>query len=341
MADWEMVDWENALRVRGTPLYLDSRAPRPACFVSHAHADHLPQGGLHGRFLCTAATAAIAAHRVGLETPEVLEYGRAVQFDADTRLTALPAGHVLGSAMALVERAEGSLLYTGDYKLRRSRTVEPADPPRADVLLTECTYGKPHFVFPPAESVAAELCERVGGAMRDGRQPIVYGYSLGKAQEIVRILTDGGFTVTQHGAVANLSEIYQQQGVPLGRPDQLRRYSAADFHGKSALDPAERGVLVAPPNAARGAFTSRFADPLRVMMTGWALTSGAPFRYGVDVCLPLSDHADFSELLETVERVGPRRVYTHHGFPEFADELRRRGIDARLARPAAQLELFG
>ena len=336
-----MVDWDDALKVRGCGLYLDARTPRPACFVSHGHGDHLPQGGLHGRFLCTTATASIAERRVGLRHPEIVDYGRAVRFDADTTVTAHPAGHVLGSAMALVERPEGTLLYTGDFKLRRSHTVEPADPPRADVLLTECTYGKPHFAFPPADATATELCERVGAAMAGGRQPIVYGYALGKAQEIVRLLTDGGFTVTQHGAVANLTEIYQRHGVPLGRPEQLRRYAAGDFHGPAALDLAERGVLVAPPGAARGAFTSRFADPLRVMMTGWALTSGAPFRYGVDVCLPLSDHADFRELLETVERVRPRVVYTHHGFPEFADELRRRGIDARLARPAAQLELFG
>ncbi len=332
-----MIDWDDALRVRGTDLYLDSRIPRADSLVSHGHADHL---AAHSRAICTAPTAAIGKWRVGLADPVVLAFGERHPFDADTAVTLSPAGHVLGSAMALVERPEGSLLYTGDFKLRPSLTVEPADLPRADYLLMESTYGLPPFRFPPWRSVADELCEIVGNAIRESRQPLVYGYSLGKAQEIVRILTDAGFPVTQHGAVANMSQIYQSFGVPLGRPDQLRRYDAADFHGPAALDLAERGVIVAPPQAAKGAFTTKFDNPLRVMMTGWALQPGAVYRYQVDRCLPLSDHADFDELLETVERVGPRKVFAHHGFAGFVDELRKRGIDATLARPEKQMSLF-
>ncbi|MEM6561807.1 MAG: MBL fold metallo-hydrolase RNA specificity domain-containing protein, partial [Planctomycetota bacterium] len=62
--------------------------------------------------------------------------------------------------------------------------------------------------------------------------------------------------------------------------------------------------------------------------------------YGVDLALPLSDHADYDELLTTIDIVQPKKVYTHHGFKEFADDLRARGIDAKLAKPPAQMELF-
>jgi Cft2 family RNA processing exonuclease len=54
----------------------------------------------------------------------------------------------------------------------------------------------------------------------------------------------------------------------------------------------------------------------------------------------LSDHADFDELLELVERVHPKKIYTHHGYKEFADILRARGHDASLAEPDKQLMLF-
>ena len=329
-----MFRWDGGLRADPPGLWLDSRQPREQCFVSHGHADHL---GHHDHALCTAVTAAIAAHRVGLTNATHLAFGEPFDFDADTRLTLRPAGHVLGSAMLHVERPEGSLLYTGDYKLRPSHTVETADPPRADVLVMESTYGKPHFVFPPARQVEERLLELVGAAFRAGRQPIVYGYSLGKAQEVVKMLTRAGLAVTQHGAVATLSDLYEQFGVDVG---PRRRYRREDFHGEKALPLEERGVLVAPPQTAKSAFTNSFADPLRVMMSGWGLLPGATYRYQVDEVLPLSDHADFDELIETVERVRPRKVYTHHGFPEFADELRRRGWDAGLARPPAQMELF-
>ena len=104
---------------------------------------------------------------------------------------------------------------------------------------------------------------------------------------------------------------------------------------------ALRGVLVAPPQVARSAFVTRFENPVRVMMSGWGLLKNAIYRYGVDHALPLSDHADFDELLELIERVAPRKIYTHHGYREFAETLRGNGLDATCAKPDAQLTLFG
>jgi Cft2 family RNA processing exonuclease len=164
------------------------------------------------------------------------------------------------------------------------------------------------------------------------------GYSLGKSQEIVRILTDAGLNVTLHGAPHAMCSIYEQFGVSLGR---YRRYSYSDFVGDSAIDLKERGVLVAPPSVARTTFVTRFKNPLRIVMTGWALLSGAIYRYGVDHALPLSDHADFDELMELIDRVQPKKVYAHHGYRrEFVEALRARGLDAEPAQPDAQLSLF-
>ncbi len=78
-------------------------------------------------------------------------------------------------------------------------------------------------------------------------------------------------------------------------------------------------------------------------MSGWALRPGRPATAtGVDHALPLSDHADFDELLELIERVGPRKIYTHHGFKDVPRRASAaRGHDAELARPDGQLRLFG
>jgi Cft2 family RNA processing exonuclease len=77
------------------------------------------------------------------------------------------------------------------------------------------------------------------------------------------------------------------------------------------------------------------------MMSGWGLMKNAIYRYGVDHALPLSDHADFDELLELVERVGPRKIYTTHGYREFAETLRGKGLDAECVVKDPQLKLFG
>lgn len=330
-----MLTWAGDLKLSGIDLYLDSRVPRARCFVSHAHSDHL---GVHEQTVCTPGTAAFAEHRVGVVAGVVpLEYDDPWAFDADTVLRLLPAGHVVGSAMLHVTRPEGTLLYTGDFKLRDSLTVEPARPEPADVLVMESTYGQPYFRFPPWRQVADELLDRVETALRAGRQPIVLGYSLGKAQEIIKILTCGGFTVTLHGAIHAMSEIHTRLGVDLG---PYRRYAFADFHGPAALDLRQRGVLVAPPHCARGGFCTRFDNPCRIVMTGWALQKNAVYRYGVEHALPLSDHADFDELMELIDRVRPRKIYSHHGYREFADLLKARDFDAELARPDEQLSLF-
>ena len=330
-----MLEWADDLKLCGTDLYLDSRIPRDRCFVSHAHSDHL---GVHRLAIATPQTKALAEYRIGTQAVVELPYHVDYDLCPRTRLRLLPAGHVCGSAMLHVTRPEGTLLYTGDFKLRESLTVPRAEPREADVLVMESTFGLPLFKFPPWREVVDRLVEIVGEALRAGRQPVVMGYSLGKAQEITRVLTDAGFVVTAHGAVYQMNRLHEGFGVKLGG---YRRFEAADFHGPRALPLEERGVLVAPPQVARSGFVTRFNDPCRVMMTGWGLLKNAVYRYGVDHVLPLSDHADFNELLELVERVRPKKIYSHHGYREFADALRARGHDAELARPDEQMRLFG
>jgi Cft2 family RNA processing exonuclease len=332
----------NIIRFSGEPdlslpdcgLWLDSRKNRPLCFVSHAHTDHL---GRHDLAIATPATTRLAKQRISSTRTIELDVGVDHALAGDLRIRLLHAGHVLGSAMIHVTHGAGTLLYTGDYKLRPNLTTPQAKPEPADVLVMESTFGIPLFRFPPRSEVQTQLVELVAQALDEGVQPIVMGYSLGKAQEIVRIMTDAGIAVTEHGAVAAFSTTYEELGVKLG---PRRKYAAADFHGPKALDLLERGVIVAPPQVARSAFVEKFDRTLTIMLSGWGMLKNAPFRYGVDHVLPISDHADFDELIETVERIGPKKIYTCHGYREFADTLRARGWDARPAIPDRQLRLF-
>jgi Cft2 family RNA processing exonuclease len=75
-------------------------------------------------------------------------------------------------------------------------------------------------------------------------------------------------------------------------------------------------------------------------VSGWALDSRAKYQFRCDAAFSLSDHADYDELLECVERVQPKRVFTVHGFvEEFAADLRRRGVEAWALGGGNQLEL--
>ena len=74
----------------------------------------------------------------------------------------------------------------------------------------------------------------------------------------------------------------------------------------------------------------------------WAMGRGTRYFNGVDQAIPLSDHADFSELVEYVRKARPRKIYTVHGFTEFVESLREMGFDAEpLNRDTRPESTFG
>ena len=126
-----------------------------------------------------------------------------------------------------------------------------------------------------------------------------------------------------------MSEIYRQ--LRPGFPEGYLRFSAGEVAGK---------VVIFPPNAKRSLALTRIENRRVAMLTGWALDPGAKFRFQCDAAFPLTDHADYPDLLRYVELVRPQRVLTLHGFAtEFATDLRRRGIEAWALGEENQLEL--
>ena len=99
-------------------------------------------------------------------------------------------------------------------------------------------------------------------------------------------------------------------------------------------------VVICPPQSSRAAFIQDIPRRRTAAITGWALDAGAIYRYQCDAAFPLSDHADFPDLLAFVDRVQPRLVLTLHGFArEFAQTLRSRGCEAWALGADNQLEL--
>jgi hypothetical protein len=135
---------------------------------------------------------------------------------------------------------------------------------------------------------------------------------LGKAQEVIRILTDHGVPVVQHRLVYEISEIYERHGCPLG-------------HAPLCDAPPDGAAVVAPPRWQKGAALPRLAHPVRIAVTGWAADPLWRLRRGYDYAVPLSDHADYDELIACIELVQPRVVYCTHGPEAFVARLRQLG----------------
>lgn len=301
-------------------LHLDARGAPGTVFVSHAHSDHCTAAA---RIVCTPETAALHAARRGAREALELAYGeRATIGDAMVVLT--PAGHALGSAIIVAESAAGRVAYTGDYKLRANPFSPPVEIPRVDTLVMECTFGEPRYRFPPDAELVARLLAFVDDAFAAGAIPVVLGYALGKGQEALWHLLQAGHDVSVHGAIANMCDLHIALGHAFPTTGSWTRYRRDDL-----LAPGARRVLLTTPNTRKAPMVQKLPAKRTCLLTGWALHPGAWNIYkDCDLVLPLSDHADFDELLRTATESGASKVYTVHGLPKFAEHLRSLGIDA-------------
>lgn len=325
------VVYKQGIHLSGTGLWLDATRARDLAFVSHAHMDHVAR---HARIIATAPTARLCRERLGIRDALTVPYRQPFAL-GDLTLELHPAGHVLGSAQILVRlpAALGGLTvgYTGDFSPYPSRTAEAAAPLRCDVLVIEATFGLPRYVFPPKDEVLAGMAAFADETIAAGGTPVFLAYPLGKSQEVAKRLLEAGYRVRAHASVWDNCKIYEEHGVA--------------FHGLHKFtDGARRGEVLVFPHQARKTRAMLKVNGARfAAVTGWAIDSGAKYRFKVDAAFPLSDHADFPGLLRAVEESGARKIYVVHGFAdEFVSALRHRGFDAAPLKPPVreQLELF-
>jgi putative mRNA 3-end processing factor len=288
-------------------FYVDPVRPVARAVITHGHGDHARAG--HGLVLATTETLAIMAARYGeafAGETRALAYGESVSRDG-VEVSLAPAGHVLGSAQAVVRWRGLTMVVSGDYKRRRDPTCAPFEPVACEVFITEATFGLPVFRHPPDGGEIEKLLDSV--RQFPERSHVVGAYALGKAQRVIALLREAGWDrpIHVHGALDTMNAVYARFGVDLGPLEAATTARPGTLAG---------AIVIAPPSAVATPWARRLADPVDAFASGWMRIRARARQRGVELPLVISDHADWDELTGTIAELGPAEVWITHGREE-------------------------
>ncbi len=299
-------------------IYIDPWKPVERAIITHGHADHARWG--NKLYLAHKHTCEILKIRLGQNNYMPFEFGDSVIHNG-VRFSFLPAGHLLGSAQIKVEYKGEVWVATGDYKLQNDGIATTWEPVPCHTLITECTFGLPIYTWKSNEELKEEILSWIRSNQEAGLNSVLIGYSLGKAQRILKMIEETDQKIYCHGAVENMNEVHRQNGIIL--PETFR--PELEARNKKY----ENSIIVAPPSALGLPWIRRF-KPYRVSVaSGWMALRGARRRKAVDKGFILSDHVDWPGLHEVINLCKPEHVICTHGYTEiFAEYLKSIGIRA-------------
>ncbi len=301
-------------------FYIDPWKPVEKAVITHAHADHARTGSK--QYFCAERSVNILQHRIGNENfYQAKKFGEKFKI-GNTIVSFHSAGHILGSAQVRIEHNGEVWVVSGDYKRGDDPSCDPFEVVPCDVFISEATFALPIYKWESGAVTAKKIFDWWQSDLE--RPSILFCYALGKSQRVLAELkrfTD--MKVYLHGAVENLTEIYRKNGIEmLDTALVTSAEKAYRFNGD---------LILAPPSAHRSPWMKRFKDPQTAFASGWMQVRGARRRKGYEKGFVLSDHADWSELNQTIEQTGARTVYLTHGKTEVLERyLKERGYEVRL-----------
>ena len=260
-------------------------------FISHAHADHLNGLKKQNKFIASQETYALAGlegHLVNVEGAKLIN-----------------AGHILGARQLVLEHDGHKTIYTGDISVRPNIFGMSAEIEQCDKLITESTYANPEYKFPDNFEVYESLSKWV--KENDRSNLLIGAYEMGKAQEMVKVLNEYcGLAPIVTEKAEKICKVYEKFGI------KLDRAVVGSDEAEEVME--KRFVAVVPMRHAKRYFANNLAcafgrETLVAVATGWALK----YRFNADASFPISDHADFNDLVQYAEGTGAKDIEFFEG----------------------------
>jgi len=299
-------------------VYLDPWKPVKKAIISHGHADHSRWG--HQQYITHHTNVPIIKHRLGDISVTGKAWNETFTING-VKFSLHPAGHIVGSSQIRVEHKGEVWVFTGDYKTENDGLAVPYEVVKCHTFITECTFGLPAFKWLPQQQVFNDINNWWQQNQDDGRTSILFGYSLGKAQRLLKHLDTSIGKIYTHGAVENMTEVVREIADLPPTEKITRDTKKEDIKGN---------IVIAPPSTHGSPWIKKMVPYVTASASGWMTFRGARRRRAIDKGFVLSDHCDWQGLLTSIKATGAEKVICTHGYTDiFSRFLAEQGYDAR------------
>lgn len=284
-------------------FYIDASGKVDRNIVTHAHADHARPG--HLSYLSHRSSEPILRSRIGKKIKiQTLEFDEQVSMNG-VKVSLHPSGHIYGAAQVRVEDNGEVWVVTGDYKLEDDGLSVPYQPVKCHHFITECTFGLPVYHWPDQYEVYEKINKWWSENKEHGITSVLYGYSLGKSQRIIKNINHSIGSVYVHKTVGKINEAI--------RSDCANLPETISLHEGLEPENVRGNLIIAPPSFTSGSFVKGLAPFSIAMASGWIQT-GRHMGSRLDCGFILSDHVDWESLLLAIKETEAERVITMHGY---------------------------
>ncbi|TXD81961.1 ligase-associated DNA damage response exonuclease [Subsaximicrobium wynnwilliamsii] len=295
-------------------FYLDPWFPVDFAIISHGHADHARWGMSH--YLCHDDSKAILKHRIGQDiSVESMPYNSEKTING-VKVGFFPAGHTIGSAQIRLEHKGFVVVFSGDYKVKNDYLTVPFEPVKCHEFITESTFGLPIYNWMKEEELQQKMQDWVLNNQARNRTSVFLGYSLGKAQRLMKLM-EGMGEIYVHTAIHNINEAIATTGIKL---PATKKWTA-----ETDKKEVQNKIVIVPPALLGSNMIKRIPNAATAICSGWMQIRGNKRWQSVDAGFPVSDHADWNGLLQAVKATEAEKVYVTHGsqaiFSKYLNEI--------------------
>ncbi|MDH5402181.1 MAG: MBL fold metallo-hydrolase [Candidatus Heimdallarchaeota archaeon] len=231
-----------------------------AVILSHAHVDHsgyLPalwEAGYYGKLYMTNPTMDILEilwldhHKIegerhwtlnGMErafqNTVTLPYKKKVKIADGITLEFFNSGHIIGSAMSLIDWKGIKILYTGDINDAQTPLFDGFHLPdvKVDILITEATNGDRKVI--PRSEVNSEFIKELRNTLNSGKKVVIPSFAIGRSQELLCILSEHikDFPIYVDGMINKMNVITE-------------KYLTSDWVDETILNRLKRDKISSP-----------------------------------------------------------------------------------------------